>query len=115
MVRILANGDIVQDDDPRVRANSQARGNSSRQGLFDGTRGAGDPPPRQPGAGPGPRSPFSELNRQLVTMGFPVWNVGNQVVEPVMSILLLFLILLLGVRGLLLVGLVYVVSQLSRR
>nr|XP_060623046.1 protein FAM241B-like [Anolis sagrei ordinatus] len=68
-----------------------------------------------PGARPGERSPFSDINQQLVNMGFPTWNLGNQVVEPVMSILLLFLLMMVGVRGLLLVGLIYVVSHLSQR
>lgn len=90
------------------------------QGFF--SRGHAVPP-----GGPGPRqqqagarlgaaqSPFSDLNRQLVNMGFPQWHLGNHVVEPVTSILLLFLLMMLGVRGLLLVGLVYLVSHLSQR
>ncbi|KAM8924493.1 protein FAM241B [Pelodytes ibericus] len=112
MVRILANGDIVQDDDPRVR-----RRDNSRQGFFNGASTAGAVPQQAPGDGARQqqRSPFSDINQQLVNMGFPRWNVGNQVVEPVMSILLLFLILMLGVRGLLLVGLIYIVSHLSQR
>nr|XP_025864868.1 uncharacterized protein FAM241B [Vulpes vulpes] len=60
-------------------------------------------------------SPFNDLNRQLVNMGFPQWHLGNHAVEPVTSILLLFLLMMLGVRGLLLVGLVYLVSHLSQR
>ncbi|CAH2321892.1 hypothetical LOC496790 [Pelobates cultripes] len=114
MVRILANGEIVQDDDPRVRSRE-----TSRQGFFNTanrtTAGAG--PQQVPGDGARQqgRSPFTEINQQLVNMGFPRWNLGNQVVEPVMSILLLFLILMLGVRGLLLIGLIYIVSHLSQR
>ncbi|ERE87198.1 hypothetical protein H671_1g3912 [Cricetulus griseus] len=120
MVRILANGEIVQDDDPRVRTTTQQRSNSPRQGFLN--RGHGGPP-----GGPGPRqqqagarlgaaqSPFNDLNRQLVNMGFPQWHLGNHVMEPVTSILLLFLLMMLGVRGLLLVGLVYLVSHLSQR
>ncbi|XP_006121587.2 protein FAM241B [Pelodiscus sinensis] len=115
MVRILANGDIVQDDDPRVRANAQHRENISRQEFFNVVPNAGHAPPQQRAARPGGRSPFSELNQQLVNMGFPLWNLGNHVVEPVMSILLLFLLMMVGVRGLLLVGLIYVVSHLSQR
>ncbi|XP_060624849.2 protein FAM241B [Anolis sagrei] len=123
MVRILANGDIVQDDDPRVRQSTQNRENS-RPAFFNTNAG---PAPQQhyeqqqqqrhhhPGARPGERSPFSDINQQLVNMGFPTWNLGNQVVEPVMSILLLFLLMMVGVRGLLLVGLIYVVSHLSQR
>uniref|UniRef100_A0A8C0ZME2 DUF4605 domain-containing protein n=1 Tax=Castor canadensis TaxID=51338 RepID=A0A8C0ZME2_CASCN len=79
-----------------------------------------------PQRGPGPHqqqagvrlgfslSPFNDLNRQLVNMGFPQWHLGNHAVEPVSSILLLFLLMMLGVQGLLLVGLVYLVSHLSQ-
>ncbi|KAM6442334.1 protein FAM241B [Liasis olivaceus] len=126
MVRILANGDIVQDDDPRVRQTTQSRENSSRLvrngGFFNATPDTGPNPPRhyqqqqqRQGVRPGERSPFSDINQQLVNMGFPTWHLGNQVVEPVMSILLLFLLMMVGVRGLLLVGLIYVVSHLSQR
>uniref|UniRef100_F6Z6R7 DUF4605 domain-containing protein n=1 Tax=Monodelphis domestica TaxID=13616 RepID=F6Z6R7_MONDO len=120
MVRILANGDIVQDDDPRARASAPFRNITSRQNFF--TRGEGQlhggPAPNIHHLGPRPgahRSPFSDINQQLVNLGFPLWHLGDQVVEPVMSILLLFLVMMLGVRGLLLVGLVYMVSQLSLR
>ncbi|XP_060097154.1 protein FAM241B [Heteronotia binoei] len=119
MVRILANGDIVQDDDPRVRQNAQ---NSSRLGFFNTTTNAGSTPNQRfqqqsqnRGAGPEERSPFADLNHQLVNMGFPTWNLGNHVVQPLMSILLLFLLLMFGIRGLLLVGLIYVVSHLTQR
>ncbi|XP_033004898.1 protein FAM241B [Lacerta agilis] len=122
MVRILANGDIVQDDDPRVRQSTQNRGNSSRPGFSNMNAG---PAPQQhyrqqqqqpqDGARPGERSLLSDINQQLVNMGFLTWNLGNQVVEPVMSILLLLLLMMVGVRGLLLVGLIYVVSHLSQR
>ncbi|KAK2502081.1 hypothetical protein MC885_016159 [Smutsia gigantea] len=113
MVRILANGEIVQDDDPRVRTTNPPRSSTPRQSFL--SRGHGTPL-----GGPGARqqqaqSPFNDLNRQLVNMGFPQWHLGNHAVEPVTSILLLFLLMMLGVRGLLLVGLVYLVSHLSQR
>ncbi|KAG9485195.1 protein FAM241B [Eleutherodactylus coqui] len=116
MVRILANGEIVQDDDPRVRATTQ-RSNTQRQGFFNTAGNAGPGPHQAPqdGAQQEGRSPFTDINQQLVNMGFPRWNLGNQVVEPIMSILFLLLILMMGVRGLLLVGLIYVVSHLSQR
>ncbi|XP_053306261.1 protein FAM241B [Spea bombifrons] len=112
MVRILANGEIVQDDDPRVRSRE-----NTRPGFFNTANNAGAGRPQAPGDGAreNGRSPFTDINQQLVNMGFPRWNLGNQVVEPVMSILLLFLILMLGVRGVLLIGLIYVVSHLSQR
>ncbi|XP_077115385.1 protein FAM241B isoform X5 [Ranitomeya variabilis] len=77
MVRILANGDIVQDDDPRIRANSQR--SSTRQGFFNtGNAGAGPQQVPQDGARQEGRSPFTDINQQLVNMGFPRWNLGNQ-------------------------------------
>ncbi|XP_018421510.1 PREDICTED: uncharacterized protein C10orf35 homolog [Nanorana parkeri] len=116
MVRILANGEIVQDDDPRVRASTQRRDNNPRQGFNTmGNTGPGPQQVPQDGARQEGRSPFTDFNQQLVNMGFPRWNLGNQVVEPVMSILILFLILMMGFRGLLLIGLIYVVSYLSQR
>ncbi|XP_072280979.1 protein FAM241B [Pyxicephalus adspersus] len=117
MVRILANGEIVQDDDPRVRASAQRRDNNPRQGFFNtvGNTGPGPQQVPQDGARQDGRSPFTDFNQQLVNMGFPRWNLGNQVVEPVMSILILFLVLMMGVRGLLLIGFIYVVSHLSQR
>ncbi|CAD7675745.1 unnamed protein product [Nyctereutes procyonoides] len=115
MVRILANGEIVQDDDPRVRNTLPSRSSTPRQGPRCPPGGSG-PRQQQAGArlGAAP-SPFNDLNRQLVNMGFPQWHLGNHAVEPVTSILLLFLLMMLGVRGLLLVGLVYLVSHLSQR
>ncbi|XP_075072802.1 protein FAM241B [Mixophyes fleayi] len=115
MVRILANGEIVQDDDPRVRTN--ANRSNSRQGFFNTAGNTGTGPQQVPEEGRRQegRSPFTDINQQLVNMGFPRWNLGSQVVEPVMSILFLFLILMMGVRGLLLVGLIYIVSHLSQR
>ncbi|XP_004617174.1 protein FAM241B [Sorex araneus] len=120
MVRILANGEIVQDDDPRVRATPQARSSAPGQGFP--SRGHGTPlwgagtHQQQAAARLGAaQSPLHDLNRQLVTLGFPQWYLGNHAVEPVMSLLLLFLLVMLGVRGLLLAGLVYLLSHLSQR
>uniref|UniRef100_F6RZ94 Family with sequence similarity 241 member B n=4 Tax=Equus TaxID=9789 RepID=F6RZ94_HORSE len=120
MVRILANGEIVPDDDPRVRTTTPPRSSAPRQSFLNRGHGAplGGPGPRQQQAGArlgAAQSPFNDLNRQLVNMGFPQWHLGNHAVEPVTSILLLFLLMMLGVRGLLLVGLVYLVSHLSQR
>ncbi|CAK6437940.1 unnamed protein product [Pipistrellus nathusii] len=60
------------------------------------------------------QSPFNDLSPQLVNTGFPQWHLGHHALEPVPSILLLFLLLMLGVHGLLLVGLLSPVSHLSQ-
>ncbi|KAG8435075.1 hypothetical protein GDO86_013149 [Hymenochirus boettgeri] len=84
MVRILANGEIVQDDDPRVRASTYQRPNAPQQGYFNTANNAYPGPQQNPQNGERHegRSPFSDINQQLVNMGFPRWNLGNQVVEP---------------------------------
>eukprot|EP00062_Callorhinchus_milii_P001561 gi/632937283/ref/XP_007897952.1/ PREDICTED: uncharacterized protein C10orf35 homolog [Callorhinchus milii] len=61
------------------------------------------------------RSLFTDLNQRLINMGFPRWNIGNQVIEPIMSVVLLLMIMLMGMRGILLVGVLYLFSQFSRR
>ncbi|XP_049646467.1 LOW QUALITY PROTEIN: protein FAM241B [Suncus etruscus] len=127
MVRILANGDIVQDDDPRVEG-PPPRHAPVPLGSFlhrgPGTPLGGSGPRQQqqqqqqqqaaarPGAA---QSPFYDLNRLAGEPGLPQWHLGNHAVEPVTSILVLFLLVMLGVRGLLLVGLVYLLSHLSQR
>ncbi|XP_072138118.1 uncharacterized protein FAM241A [Mobula birostris] len=114
MVRILANGDIVQDDDPRVRKTPPRREelNRGRQGFIHNTEHT-----NQPFQGPANQghSLFADLNQRLIHMGFPRWNLGNQVIEPIMSILLLLMLMLFGMRGLVLIGGLYLFSQFSQR
>ncbi|XP_066549441.1 protein FAM241B [Amia ocellicauda] len=118
MVRILANGEIVQDDDPRVRKPPNRReelNNVPRRGFVRHTAGGapaqnGPAAPRAPG-----RSAFADMNQLLVNLGFPRWNMGAQVIEPLMSVMILLVIAVVGLRGILLLGLVYVVMTRSQR
>ncbi|XP_069741705.1 protein FAM241B-like [Narcine bancroftii] len=114
MVRILANGDIVQDDDPRVRKAPPRREelNRGRQGYIHNTENAYQPHQRPANQG---HSLFSDMNQRLINMGFPRWNLGNQVIEPIMSVLLVLMLVLFGVRGLVLIGGLYLFSQFAQR
>ncbi|XP_006630865.1 protein FAM241B [Lepisosteus oculatus] len=117
MVRILANGEIVQDDDPRVRKPSSRREdlNLQRRGFIHQTAGgASAENARMTPRGSG-RSAFAEMNQFLVNLGFPRWNMGTQVIEPLMSVLILLIIAVVGLRGILLLGLLYVVMTRSQR
>ncbi|XP_043535158.1 protein FAM241B-like isoform X2 [Chiloscyllium plagiosum] len=104
MVRILANGEIVQNDDPRVRKAPQRREdlNRPRQGFIHNSENANHFYQGQANQG---HSLFANLNQRLINMGFPRWNLGNQVIEPLISVLLILLLMMFGMRGLLLIDL----------
>ncbi|XP_078055464.1 protein FAM241B-like [Mustelus asterias] len=114
MVRILANGDIVQDDDPRIRKQPQGRENLNRprQGFIHNSENTN---PLYQGQGNQGRSLFADLNQRLISMGFPRWNLGNQVIEPIMSVILILLLMMFGMRGLLLIGGLYLFSRFTQR
>ncbi|XP_048472345.1 protein FAM241B-like isoform X2 [Rhincodon typus] len=110
MVRILANGEIVQNDDPRVRTAPQRREdlNRPRQGYVHNSENANQ---FYHGQTNQDHSLFANLNQQLINMGFPRWNLGNQVIEPLVSVLLILLLMMFGMRGLLLIGGLYLFSR----
>ncbi len=56
---------------------------------------------------------FTVLNQKLLDAGFPRWNLGSTVIEPIVSVGFLLAFLLLGVRGLLFGGLLFVVCKMS--
>ncbi|GCB60859.1 uncharacterized protein FAM241A [Scyliorhinus torazame] len=114
MVRILANGDIVQDDDPRVGRGAERRQNvnRTRQGFIHNSENANQPYQGQANQG---RSLLMDLNQRLVNMEFPRWNLGNQVIEPIMSIFLILLLMMFGMRGLLLIGGLFLFSRFTQR
>nr|CAB3244478.1 uncharacterized protein C10orf35 homolog [Phallusia mammillata] len=86
MVRILANGDIVQDDDPRVQQTSS--GPRNRYGTVN--HGENDDPQYHAQSGifnNGENGPtmFDTWNQKLLELGIPRWNVGTHVVEPLID------------------------------
>ncbi|KAK1164720.1 protein FAM241B-like [Acipenser oxyrinchus oxyrinchus] len=115
MVRILANGEIVQDDDPRVRKphNRREEVHVPRQ-THGGAQAQNTPQAPHAPRGQG-RSAFSDMNQLLVNLGFPRWNLGTQVIEPLMSVGLLLVLAVVGLRGALLLGLLYVVVTRSQQ
>ncbi|XP_078387029.1 uncharacterized protein FAM241A [Cetorhinus maximus] len=112
MVRILANGDIVQDDDPRVRKQPERRENLNRprQGFIHNSENTNQLYQGQANQG---HSLFTDMNQRLINMGFPRWNLGNQVIEPIMSVFLILLLMMFGMRGLLLIGGLYLFSRFT--
>lgn len=127
MVRILSNGDIVQDDDPRVR---QRKEPSSRFGTihsqdsgYGGSSGSGyqagggDAIPYHGGQQHYAEGPtlFDTWNQKLVQIGIPRWNIGSHTVEPLMTVMFLGVLLIFGLPGLMFLGLLYVVITVSNR
>ncbi|XP_022109060.1 uncharacterized protein C10orf35-like [Acanthaster planci] len=117
MVRILANGDIVQDDDPRVRQSPHAPNRSGpRMGFIqhnadphqyghDGQGAAG-----YQGHG---ISIFDTLNQRLLNLGIPCFNLGPYAIQPIVTVGFLLAMLLFGLPGLLFAGILFAVVKLS--
>lgn len=103
MVRILANGDIVADDDPRARSSQPTQRQNTRI-----------PPRQEQGGDHGqPISIFQLLNQKLLAFGIPRFNLGDLVVEPIVSVGLLLSLMLFGIQGLIFGAILFAVSHWS--
>ncbi|XP_039273263.2 protein FAM241B-like [Styela clava] len=124
MVRILANGDVVQDDDPRLQQrtntgtrygtiNSQDSGYDEQQSAG----GAGDAMPYHGGQAHYQEGPtlFDTWNQKLIDIGIPRWNIGNNTIEPLMTVMFLLVMLIFGLPGLMFLGLLYLIIRISNR
>ena len=58
---------------------------------------------------------FQTWNQKLLELGIPRWSIGNHVVEPLVTVMALFVLLLAGFQGLLFLGILYFVVQMSQR
>ncbi|XP_071829982.1 protein FAM241B-like [Apostichopus japonicus] len=135
MVRILANGDIVQDDDPRAQQGRRTQGGTNIHGLRSSTsdqgrgyrnegQGQGGGQAWYGGGAGGEGVPedgqvrqvsiFEVINQKLLDLGVPRWNFGQHVVEPIVLIGFLIAMLLFGFRGLLVGGLLFAVVKMSQ-
>ncbi|ESO08792.1 hypothetical protein HELRODRAFT_152883, partial [Helobdella robusta] len=117
MMKILANGEIVQDDDPRVQAKPQASTRSAKQTTQDIRRHNVEtiPPNDANVVAHGPSySIFDTLNNQLVSVGVPTWNLGPYPVKPIVSVGFILSIAVMGFRGLLFSGLLFFVVNYSQ-
>ncbi|RUS79906.1 hypothetical protein EGW08_012344 [Elysia chlorotica] len=106
MVRILANGDIVDDNDPRVQSSRPTQRPNARN------------PPRQDQGGDfgqqgQPISIFQVLNQKLLALGIPPFNIGDLVIEPIVTVGLLISLLLFGIHGLIFGVILFAVSHWS--
>ena len=111
MVTII-NGEIVQDNDPRAqefRNRGRRQEQQPRQPQQQWTHSQN--PPHEQGGG----SIFDQLNNRLISAGFPRWNLGQNVVEPIVSVALILALVLFGIQGVLLVGVVWFIMQQSRQ
>lgn len=114
MVKVLANGDIVPDSDPRAggRSNVSTAGerNRPRQGFVNHA----DNPEAAQMAGSSSMSVFGALNQRLVGAGVPTWHIGSYSVQPIVSLGFLLSFLLAGFRGLLFSGILFFVVKYSQ-
>ncbi len=131
MVKII-DGEIVADDDPRAveweRRQRQSQGWSdprlrnaaSQQSQYGAPQGSGlgassmfgmgnmmggAAPNAQPGQHP--QSPLQGINDRLSEMGLRPWNVGEYVVEPIFTVALVLALVFYGIKGMMVVGIVW--------
>ncbi|XP_064650893.1 protein FAM241B-like [Lineus longissimus] len=118
MVRILSTGEIVQDDDPRLRPGGANGPSRNRMGHIQHDE---DDEDRQRREGQGGRvgnqaaSVFDAFSERLRALGIPRWNLGPYVVEPIVSVGFLVALLLAGFRGLIFAGILFFVSKYSQQ
>ena len=113
MVTII-NGEIVQDNDPRAqefrnRGRRQERQQERSQQQWNYGPHEEHPPVQQGG------SIFDQLNNRLLAAGIPRWNLGQNIVEPIVSVALILALVLFGFQGVLLVGVLWFIMQQSRQ
>ena len=113
MVTII-NGEIIQDDDPRAQAFRQ-RGRRQEQQYEQPEQWPHGSEGRNPPAEGAGGTVFDQLNNRLLATGFPRWNLGQNVVEPIVSVALIFALVFFGVRGVLLVGVAWFFFRQSHR
>lgn len=137
MVRILANGDIVPDDDPRVQQSTRSTRGNNVHGIHSGTNqnggqqgqrqgwgqggggqgwyGGGDGAPEDGNDGQVHQvSIFEVMNQKLLSLGVPRWNFGEHVIEPIVLVGFLLAMLLFGLRGLIMGVLLFAVVKMSQ-
>jgi len=108
MVKILSNGEIVPDDDPRAQQ-AQSRPQrppqphmAARQQQQEGAYHHGQQV-----------SIFHSLNQKLHNMGIPPFRIGEIVIEPIVTVGFLFALLMFGIQGLIFGAVLFAVSQWS--
>lgn len=115
MVTII-NGEIVQDNDPRAQAYKQRNRRPESSNEQGGRVDQSSFSTRQRPNGPsvlGQGSMLDQVNNKLLEAGFPRWNLGQNVVEPIVSVILILALLLFGFKGLLIVGFIWFMLRQS--
>ncbi|KAL8597431.1 hypothetical protein ACOMHN_050929 [Nucella lapillus] len=119
MVKILSNGDIVPDDDPRAQGTSSRgnRGNNSnrpRQGFVQHADHDQEPGQGMYMGGGQQVSVFNTVNHKLLALGIPRFTVGQFTFEPIVSIGFLLAGVFFGLPGLIFAAVLFIVSKISQ-
>ena len=104
MVKIIGNGEIVQDDDPRAQRlqNQQQRNDQPLPNAWNNIRGGdgGGNQQQEP-------SPFNAVNIKLRQFGINDLNFRGYVIEPVFMVAAVLSLVFYGIPGLLIVAVVW--------
>ncbi|XP_069123723.1 LOW QUALITY PROTEIN: protein FAM241B-like [Argopecten irradians] len=113
MVKILSNGDIVPDNDPRASGGSAGSSSSSsqprqRQGFVRHD----DAGPQQYGQ---QVSIFEIANQKLLGLGIPSWNLGQYTVQPIVTVGCLIALMIFGLPGIIFAAVLFFVVNWSQQ
>ncbi|XP_033106804.1 protein FAM241B-like [Anneissia japonica] len=103
--------DIAPDNNPQSRRSQGPQ--QPRMGTVrhdDHRQGEGE---NQQEGMMGQISIFDTLNQKLLDGGFPRWNAGPYVVEPIVSVGFILAGLLAGIRGIIFAGVLFIVCKYS--
>lgn len=106
MVYIL-DGQVLQDDDPRVQQRKRSSEQPQHRSNVYGAPGRHASRVRPQVA----QGLLANVNHQLTAYGVPKFSIANRVVEPIVLVGGILLLMVFGVRGLLLGGAVWFITQ----
>ena len=112
MVYIL-DGQVLPDDDPRVQQRKRSGGEQSSQAHYRSNMSAAAGRHTNRVRPQVSQGLIGHVNQQLTAYGVPKFSIAERVVEPIALVGGIILLMVFGVKGLLLGGVVWFITQPS--
>ncbi|XP_021350508.1 uncharacterized protein C10orf35 homolog [Mizuhopecten yessoensis] len=112
MVKILSNGDIVPDNDPRASAGQSNSSSSQRPRQRQGFVQHDEAGPQLYGQ---QVSIFETANQKLHGLGIPSWNLGQYTVQPIVTVGCLVALMVFGLPGIIFAAVLFFVVKWSQQ
>ncbi|XP_033756093.1 protein FAM241B-like [Pecten maximus] len=112
MVKILSNGDIVPDNDPRASTATGSSSNSQQPRQRQGFVRHDEAGQQQYGQ---QVSIFEIANQKLQGLGIPSWNLGQYTVQPIVTVGCLIALMVFGLPGIIFAAVLFFVVNWSQQ